>query len=53
MTTVFGPAGYGKSQALKAVLRNQLVAARRDGSRVWFLDPMGSWGPLLRKGSRS
>ncbi|MFJ5804097.1 hypothetical protein [Streptomyces decoyicus] len=46
MTATFGPAGYGKSQALKAALAKQLA----DGRRIWVLDPTGTWGHLLRKG---
>ncbi len=49
MKAAFVPAGYGKSQALKAALRKQLA----DGRRIWVLDPTGTWGHLLRKGPRS
>lgn len=53
MRATFGPAGHGKSQALKAAFRNQLEVVRRDGHRIWVLDPTGTWGHLLRKGPRS
>ena len=32
---------------------NRVAASRRDGRRIWVLDPMGTWGHLLRKGPRS
>ncbi|GAA2329944.1 hypothetical protein Scani_34700 [Streptomyces caniferus] len=53
MTAMFGPAGHGKSQALKAALKDQAAAARRDGRRIWAVDPTGTWGHLLRKGPQS
>ncbi|MFF8790790.1 hypothetical protein [Streptomyces sp. NPDC015125] len=53
MKTTFGPAGYGKSQALKAAIKDQAAAACRDGRRIWVLDPTGTWGHLLRKGAQS
>ena len=53
MKATFGPAGYGKSQTLQAAVMNQVAGSRRDGRRIWVLDPMGTWGHLLRKGPRS
>lgn len=53
MRATFGPAGYGKSQALKAAVMNQVAATRRDGRRIWVLDPTGTRGHLLRKGPQS
>lgn len=53
MKATFGPAGYGKSQVLKAAFKDQVVAARRGGRRLWVLDPAGTWGRMLSKGPRS
>lgn len=49
MKATFGPAGYGKSQSLKAAIEDQAAAARRDGRRIWVLNPAGTWGHVLRK----